>query len=87
MTGLIDLVDPKTHPRVYWSLLILNKWGMPILKCILLCIIIILAGKLLVDGIDLFDEETATDNELALFRMFGGAFLLMVALFYRRAIL
>lgn len=84
MTGLIDLIGPKTHPRVYLLLLILNKWGLPILRCIFLCIFIIMAGKLLIDGMNSFDKGAATDNELALFRMFGGAFLIMFALFYLR---
>ena len=84
---ILKMIDPETHPRIYWALLILNKWGLPILKSILFIIIVIVACTTLSDGMHLFNKETATDNELALFRMFGGAFLLVVALVYKKVIL
>lgn len=84
MTALIDRIDPNAHPRVYWSLLVFRKWVYPILKIAAVALLIIGAGTMLTQGLDLFDREAATDNELALFQLWGGSFLLIVAIGFRR---
>lgn len=84
MTALIDRIDPNAHPRVYWSLLVFHKWVYPILKVAVVALIIIGASTMLTQGLDLFDREAATDNELALFSIWGSSFLFIVALYFRR---
>lgn len=81
MTALIDRIDPNAHPRLWWSVLILQKIGMPALLCVCYAVVIILGGTTMVDALNAIDRDQLTPNEESLYRMFLGGFLMLAMLY------
>lgn len=66
MTALIDKVDPNRHPKVWWSVLILQKLILPIVVIIFFVILIILSGLLFTDSLEALNDMELTETEEAL---------------------
>ena len=69
MTALINKIDPNKHPRLYFSILIAQKWIIPITMSVCWAIVVILACMMMVDGLEMIDQDTLTDNEKGLFNV------------------
>lgn len=86
MTALIDKVDPNRHPKVWWSILILQKLILPIVVIICFVILIILSGLLFTDSLEALNDMELTETEEALKNLIvsGVAFLGILYLMGRR---
>ena len=69
MVALINKIDPNKHPRLYLSILIAQKWIIPITISVCWAIVVILACMMMVDGLNMIDQDTLTDNEKGLFNV------------------
>lgn len=86
MTALIDKVDPNRHPKVWWSVLILQKLILPIVVIICFVILIILSGLLFTDSLEALNDMELTETEEALKNLIvsGVAFMGILYLMGRR---
>lgn len=86
MTALIDKVDPNRHPKVWWSILILQKLILPIVVIICFVILIILSGLLFTDSLEALNDMELTETEEALKNLIvsGVAFMGILYLMGRR---
>lgn len=69
MTALINKIDANKHPRLFFSVLIAQKWIIPITMSVCWAILVILACTMMVDGLEMIDQDTLTDNERGLYNV------------------
>lgn len=81
MTALIDRIDPNAHPRLWWSVLVIQKIGIPVLTHVCYAVVIILGGTTMVDALNAIDSDQLTPNEESLYRIFLGGFLMLAMLY------
>lgn len=84
MTALINRIDPNKHPRVYFSVLVAQKWIIPIVMASCYCILLYFAVMTMTDGLELIDTDNMTPNEEGIYKMSLGAIVLFGVLFMWR---
>lgn len=84
MTALINKIDPNKHPRVYFGVVVLQKWIIPTMMVAFYLILLYIAATTITDGLELIDTDNMTPNEEGIYKMSLGAILLFGLLFMWR---
>lgn len=77
-------IDPNKHPKTYWSLLFITKYGVPIALSLSYCGLILLFLWTFVNSMSEIDETTLTSVETSLYYMNMGLFGLIALTYVRR---
>ena len=77
-------IDPNKHPKTYWSLLFISKYGVPIVLSLSYCGLLLLFLYTFVNSMNEIDLSLLTSVETSLYYMNMGLFGLIALMYMRR---
>lgn len=77
-------IDPNKHPIIYWSLLFIGKYGVPITLSLSYCGLLVLFLWMFVDCMNKIDIDSLTPVETSLYYMNLSLLAIVALLFQRR---
>ena len=77
-------IDPNKHPKLYWSLLFISKYVVPITLSLSYCGLLVLFLWMFVDCMGKIDIESLTNTEKSLYYMNLSLLAITILLYKQR---